>query len=634
MTREEHLKFCRRCKNRSFNANDGIICGITNRVADFDVSCPNYTLDESVNLDDPAKNLEEIYIEPEALSASAQQNLRTQQDIVYASIGGAASAILGALIWTLITVSTQYQIGYMAIGVGFIVGFGVRFFGAGIDKVYGVIGAIFALFGCLLGNLLSQVYFIAEAEGLGYFDVITLLSPSVILSIFQESAHPMDVLFYGLAITAGYRFAFRKITDDLLKQAEQGTLAPPPLSQFRNIGVIFLFLFLSIGGYFIYSSSGGVRIFYYPSGSIQSKGELLDGKEHGYWEMWWENGNTVANGYFKNGIADSMWNYFNEEGVHYRTGKFVNGLKHGTWIDYYPNKQIASIGEYNDDRQNGLWTFYYEDGTISGKTIFYLDNPNGEFESYNPDGTLNTKGKYSHGKPIGNWTIYYPDELKMLEAEYESEDVIRILNSWNMDGTQEVNNGEGLYKRRNEEGKVLEAGLVKNGYKISTWTIYFANGNTYEKGEYIDNVYYIRNSWDNTGKQMVLNANGYHEVYEGDSGELVREYGLIRNGLREEKWEVYYPSGIISQEVNYLKGKLEGTQSGNTESGNLYFEGIFKNNVQIGLWTWYHENGNKSSTVNFIDGKKEGDQTFYDEDENPIKIEVYKNDILIETKIL
>lgn len=65
--------------------------------------------------------------------------------------------------------STEYQIGYMAIAVGFLVGFVIRLTGKGIDKIFGISGAILAIFGCLLGNLLSNVGFIANAEGLRYF---------------------------------------------------------------------------------------------------------------------------------------------------------------------------------------------------------------------------------------------------------------------------------------------------------------------------------------------------------------------------------------------------------------------------------------------------------------------------------
>src|SRR5687768_15131522 len=86
-----------------------------------------------------------------ALTQALKTELHKQQDPVYAIIGGLAAAMVGAVIWAVITVSTKYQIGYMAIGVGLLVAFSVRYFGGGIDKYFGIIGAFFALLGCALG---------------------------------------------------------------------------------------------------------------------------------------------------------------------------------------------------------------------------------------------------------------------------------------------------------------------------------------------------------------------------------------------------------------------------------------------------------------------------------------------------
>lgn len=46
MTREEHLKFCAVCTNRSFDPKVGITCGLTSQVADFEVNCNTYVEDE------------------------------------------------------------------------------------------------------------------------------------------------------------------------------------------------------------------------------------------------------------------------------------------------------------------------------------------------------------------------------------------------------------------------------------------------------------------------------------------------------------------------------------------------------------------------------------------------------------
>lgn len=47
MTREEYIKICSVCKNRSFNPKTGIICGLTNEKADFKGNCADFVEDEN-----------------------------------------------------------------------------------------------------------------------------------------------------------------------------------------------------------------------------------------------------------------------------------------------------------------------------------------------------------------------------------------------------------------------------------------------------------------------------------------------------------------------------------------------------------------------------------------------------------
>ncbi|MGQ1891668.1 hypothetical protein ACT29H_14600 [Thermophagus sp. OGC60D27] len=42
MTREEHLRFCKICKNQGFDSQFGIICSLTGRRADFDLECDHF----------------------------------------------------------------------------------------------------------------------------------------------------------------------------------------------------------------------------------------------------------------------------------------------------------------------------------------------------------------------------------------------------------------------------------------------------------------------------------------------------------------------------------------------------------------------------------------------------------------
>ena len=95
----------------------------------------------------------------------AEENL--PKGVLYASV----ACILGAVAWSLISVSTGLQMGYMAIGVGFLVGFAMRQ-GKGIRPVFGLLGAALALISCVLGDFLSIIGFAAKDYDMTFFEVL------------------------------------------------------------------------------------------------------------------------------------------------------------------------------------------------------------------------------------------------------------------------------------------------------------------------------------------------------------------------------------------------------------------------------------------------------------------------------
>jgi hypothetical protein len=145
-----------------------------------------------------------------------QERLRLEQNLPLALIGGFAAALIGAFLWATITVTTHFQIGFMAVGVGFIVGYTVRYFGKGLDTIFGVLGAFLALLGCLLGNFFGLVGFAAMEEGYGYFEILQLIDYNLVPAIMIDSFNGMDLFFYGIAIYEGYRFSFRNLNEDEL----------------------------------------------------------------------------------------------------------------------------------------------------------------------------------------------------------------------------------------------------------------------------------------------------------------------------------------------------------------------------------------------------------------------------------
>lgn len=119
---------------------------------------------------------------------------------------GAIAAVVCAIIWAIISVVTGYQIGYMAIGAGVAVGYAIKLFSKFDSVTFGVIGALFAIAACVLGDYMSTIGFIAKEYEVSYFEAFfTCLSD--FFSIIIEGADATTLLFYGIAAVAAFNLA-------------------------------------------------------------------------------------------------------------------------------------------------------------------------------------------------------------------------------------------------------------------------------------------------------------------------------------------------------------------------------------------------------------------------------------------
>ena len=140
------------------------------------------------------------------------QKVKDNQNLSFGITGGAVAAVIGATIWAAITAVTHFQIGWMAVGVGFLVGFAVRICGKGIDMIFGIMGAILSLLGCLAGNLFAVCFAVSSAQSIPLLDLLSRLNPEITVKLMTATFSPMDLLFYGLAVYEGYKFSFRKLS--------------------------------------------------------------------------------------------------------------------------------------------------------------------------------------------------------------------------------------------------------------------------------------------------------------------------------------------------------------------------------------------------------------------------------------
>lgn len=140
--------------------------------------------------------------------------LKAKQNLPVALLAGLLAMAAGAALWAVATSTINYQIGYMALAVGFLVAGAVRVSGHGVSKSFGWLGAGLSAGGCLLGNFLTNCMSIARETDLPVTAVLAHVAQSVTAGLgLMVAVHPIDLVFYGIAIYGGYRFSFWRLTE-------------------------------------------------------------------------------------------------------------------------------------------------------------------------------------------------------------------------------------------------------------------------------------------------------------------------------------------------------------------------------------------------------------------------------------
>ncbi len=131
------------------------------------------------------------------------------EHLILGILAGTIAAIIGAAIWMGITVATNMHIGYVALGVGALVGLAIRFVGNGTSMIFGVAGAVLTFLGCLAGEILTVVQLSTTPQH-DFFSVLTTIDLTQLVPRILEKTDPIMYLIYAIGIFEGYKFSIRK----------------------------------------------------------------------------------------------------------------------------------------------------------------------------------------------------------------------------------------------------------------------------------------------------------------------------------------------------------------------------------------------------------------------------------------
>lgn len=203
MRKLEGLEACRNCLSRQYVDGRGLVCKQTGNNPTHESECADFQLDEEL------VKMAPIPEDQQVAEAFDIDTLKKEENLPAGFLAGLAACVVGAVAWALVSVSTGYQIGYMAIGMGFLVGYAVRWAGKGVSQIFGAIGALFSVLGCFLGDFLSMVGYVSREYELPYFDALASIDMSLMISALIKNLFSMTILFYGFALFQGYKLSFR-----------------------------------------------------------------------------------------------------------------------------------------------------------------------------------------------------------------------------------------------------------------------------------------------------------------------------------------------------------------------------------------------------------------------------------------
>jgi hypothetical protein len=137
---------------------------------------------------------------------------RAEENQLGGWIGGGIGAIAGALIIATIAAVFHVWISWLSIAIGFAVALGVRKLGHGSSRQFGIIGATWALLGCVFAYHLAWVIVLAGEEGVPIMEFVRGVESWS--SFMVDILGPRDFAIYVAAMAAGYKFSYNNLSDE------------------------------------------------------------------------------------------------------------------------------------------------------------------------------------------------------------------------------------------------------------------------------------------------------------------------------------------------------------------------------------------------------------------------------------
>lgn len=158
-----------------------------------------------------AKRMFEL-IKGQAISILGRDKL-TLSATIRTSFGGIIAAILGGIVWGLIVIASNYEFGFVALGIGLLSGYSVLLMAREKKGItLKIIAVLSSILGILVGKYITYYHFVNEAivkdygtEAAAFFSIYSIETIELFIREISYMFSVIDIVFLLLAITAAWK---------------------------------------------------------------------------------------------------------------------------------------------------------------------------------------------------------------------------------------------------------------------------------------------------------------------------------------------------------------------------------------------------------------------------------------------
>lgn len=191
---------------------------------------------------------------------------------------------------------------------------------------------------------------------------------------------------------------------------------------------------------------------------VQAQNEFDDqGRRHGKWEKYYENGSIRYRGNFEHGKEKGVFEFF--ESSNSKNPVIIKEFNEDGSASclFFDGGRLTGKGNMIAKAKVGLWTYFRSDGSIQSQENYVDDKLEGEHIIYHPNGEIMERSFYSDDLLDGPFSRFKKDGTKLLELNYSKNEL------------------DGVAVFYTEEGQVSAQGSYVKGKKSDGW-VYFIDG--------------------------------------------------------------------------------------------------------------------------------------------------------------